>query len=1486
MRTAELTALAALTFNWTRALDDVWTDQRYHVDGLHAETADLIREGIRAVAADDAKPLGLVIQGERGVGKTHLLGWTREQVQRAGGYFFLIGDLFTKAFWEQVLGSVVEQLLPLPDGSRNQLATLLAGLADRVGLDGGFRAQVTGQVPPSPDALKVFVAALRRTDPSLGLLCQDTVRALALLASPLQEDQDVGYYYLTGNEVDLQDRRRWKINSTRKTAPLLVREVSQLLALTGPIVIAIDQIDALIDELVGVRLDDAPQSRPLADVATGLMSLRDVAHRTLTVVSCLPESWDAIRRYGVGPVADRFRVARQMRNVPSAHIGRLMIAKRFAMDFARVGFEPPYPTWPILPAAFDDASKYTARALLRCVETHVGRCLRERSVVELDRLDEAGGPGQSAPGQVAGADSPDLAALDDLFAKLREQAVVGAALSPETEDAAMPPLLAAGLEAWARETHAQDDRAFVQDPLPGKNPRLHACLRMLLDTRTERQRRWAFRAIASGSARAVQTRLKKSIEGAGLAAGGVGDAERRLFVLRSAPWPNGPVTEKAAAEFAGKGGQVLAVTEADLKTFAALGELLGGHHAHLDAWLLSRRPAHGTELLRRALGDAAGAGDQHAGTEWAPSGDGPDGAAAGQEATADPGPSPLTGAQMPSTAALAVHVGLPAADRPGANLDLASLRRHLAIFAGSGSGKTVLLRRVIEECALQGVSSIVLDPNNDLARLGDPWPSPPDPWLADDAERARDYLDSTDVIIWTPRREGGRPLSFRPLPDFGAVLDDIDEFNAAVDAAVEALAPRVGASRAGGRASLDKAVLTEAMRYFARGAGHDLGRFIALLADLPEHVSEQTRGPAIAADLADRLRAVRATDPLFAGAGEAADPGLLLTPPPGRRARISVISRVGMTSSEQWQGFVSQLQMALFAWVKRNPAGDRALGALLVMDEAQELVPSAGTTASSESTRMLAAQARKYGLGLLFATQSPKSLHNSIPGNATTQFFGLLNAPAQIEAARELARAKGGDVPAVGRLSAGQFYLATEGSAFRRIRTPMCLSHHPSSPLTTEEVIARAAGKSALLPLSAGHATAPVTGKTGAMPTFAEIADQITIDELRARGSVKWTRGGPGVIGAFVAEMDFGAAPPIEEALRDVIRRADFGYLSPRAVTEMAGACARWQDERYGWPVDPDRVRPLPDVIKGLEAAITVFSAPGTPVILPTPAYMPFLIVPRLLGREIIQVPMASEGGRAVLDLEGIDAAFRRGGQLLILCNPCNPLGRVYTTGELAALAAVVEANHGRVFADEIHAPLVYPGQAHVPYASVSEQAAGHTVTATAASKGWNLPGLKCAQLILSNDADAATWVKEGFMFEHGASTPGVWATAAAYRDGGPWLDEVLAYLDGNRKLLGALLAEQLPDVRYQPPEGTYLAWLDCRDLLAGPGRAPAEWAPPGGAGLTGLADFFLAKAQVLLTDGAACGDAGQGHVRLNFATPRPILTEIVHRLAGAVASR
>ena len=388
--------------------------------------------------------------------------------------------------------------------------------------------------------------------------------------------------------------------------------------------------------------------------------------------------------------------------------------------------------------------------------------------------------------------------------------------------------------------------------------------------------------------------------------------------------------------------------------------------------------------------------------------------------------------------------------------------------------------------------------------------------------------------------------------------------------------------------------------------------------------------------------------------------------------------------------------------------------------------------------------------------------------------------------------------------------------------------------------------------------------------TFRQVIDATTVATLRARGSFKWTAPGPDGFGAAVAEMDFGAAPAILDALASLSDTANFGYLPRYLADELAAACAEFQKRRFGWDVDPAQVHHVPDVIKALEIAITRFSRPGSPVILPTPAYMPFLTVPGFLGREIIQVRMLDRDGSFRFDLEAIEDAFRAGGHLLIFCNPYNPLGRVFTREEMTRLAEVVGRHGGRVFADEIHAPLVYPGLRHVPYASTSDAAAGHALTATSASKAWNLPGLKCAEVILTNEPDRQAWEEMGFFASHGASNPGVVANIAAFRHGEAWLDEVLAYLDDSRHLLADLLGRHLPQLRYRPPEGTYLAWLDCTamDLPASPGELVTE------------------RAHVTVIDGPACGDGGAGSFRLNFATPHPVLAEIVERIAAVLNSR
>ena len=351
--------------------------------------------------------------------------------------------------------------------------------------------------------------------------------------------------------------------------------------------------------------------------------------------------------------------------------------------------------------------------------------------------------------------------------------------------------------------------------------------------------------------------------------------------------------------------------------------------------------------------------------------------------------------------------------------------------------------------------------------------------------------------------------------------------------------------------------------------------------------------------------------------------------------------------------------------------------------------------------------------------------------------------------------------------------------------------------------------------------------------------------------------------------MDFGIAPPVRDALREAVERDQVGYLSATPLRAMAEACADWQRRHHGWDIAADAIRAVPDVLGALEVVCRHYLPAGSPVAVPVPCYMPFLPLLALLGHPVLQVPMRREDDGWMLDEGVLEQAFASGARMLLLCNPHNPIGKVYRREELGRIAAIAARHDVRVFADEIHAPLVYAGQRHVPYAMVSDQAADQAITAVSASKAWNLAGLKCAQLLFTRQGDLRRWRELGHFAGNSTATLGVVAHTAAWREGDAWLQGVLGYLQGNRELLGRLLRERLPQVVCIAPQGTYLAWLDCRAL-------PLD-SPPH--------VFFRRHARVALTDGGECGHGGEGYVRLNFAMPRPLLVEAIERMATAVAS-
>jgi Helicase HerA, central domain len=1062
MNEQERAALSALRFNWAQSPDDVWRPSSFHVDGLHAGVAHAIREGLaEASASPAASPIGLVLQGQSGSGKTHLLGWVRHQVQASGGYFFLVSLFSARHFWDSVLASMLDGLArPVPD-SEPQLKLLMRRLAARVGAPRSARRAFMGEVALTREALDSFVAGLAAVDGYVARTCQETARALALSASADVAHQDIAdSYFACESEAYPGERAAWGMRRASRTSEEIVQELSRLLALTGPTVIAVDQIDVLLAQSaiggdptahqpVG-GVDGWQQAMLLEAVAGGLMDLRERTRRTLTVVASLPTSWVLIKTQATDTVRDRFREAPQLSTIKSNDLARKIIERRFAVNFGEIAFEPPYRTWPIRPEAFKNAGDFTPRQLLIAIDAHIRSCLLSGEISELAELADAPVRELRAGHDVvvASTDVDHLAKYDARFAALKKTIDVNSPLEARTEDTVIPKLLEAGLTAWILEDFARSE-IFAVDPLPSGRPDLHARLRLTLRDDTEDQVHWCFRAISDDHhGNAALHRFRRACTAAGLDSS---VPKRKLFVLRNGEWSGAAKTREALEAFDNAGGKRLELDHEDLRSLGALRILIDEDPFDIQPWLAARQPTMGIEILRTALADV----ETWASVKGA-TGPSDSTASRGAEDRESTGPVDYEGPPVIKGSVPVLTLGNDYETGEPIQVELEALRKHMTIFAGSGSGKTVLIRRIVEECALQGVSSIVLDPNNDLARLGDAWPSPPAQWGEGDAAKADEYLRQTEVLIWTPRREAGRPLSFQPLPDFRAAADDPDEFAEAVEAAVAALAPRAMLNGRAVKAHLGQAVLRRAVEHYGRRGGSKLQGLIDTLADLPTGIINLDDAEKIGASLAQALTATMVNDPLFGGTGTPMDPGLLLTPTRGKRARVSVVSLVGLTSDEARQSFVNQLQMALFAWIKKHPAGDRPLLGLLVMDEAQTLAPSGAMTACTQSTLALASQARKYGLGLAFATQAPKGLHNRIPGNAATQFYGLLNSPTQVDAAREMAKAKGGDAPDISRLSSGEFYVAVEGAAPRKVRTPLCLSYHPRSPLTTEEVIKRA----------------------------------------------------------------------------------------------------------------------------------------------------------------------------------------------------------------------------------------------------------------------------------------------------------------------------------------------------------------------------------------------------------------------------------------------
>ena len=377
----------------------------------------------------------------------------------------------------------------------------------------------------------------------------------------------------------------------------------------------------------------------------------------------------------------------------------------------------------------------------------------------------------------------------------------------------------------------------------------------------------------------------------------------------------------------------------------------------------------------------------------------------------------------------------------------------------------------------------------------------------------------------------------------------------------------------------------------------------------------------------------------------------------------------------------------------------------------------------------------------------------------------------------------------------------------------------------------------------------------------------IKITNLRSRKGVKWNNYSESIIPAWVADMDFPVAPEIREVLLERVQSSDIGYPIAFEKSDLPRLLVQRLQNRFSWTISSTEVLSLTDVVQGLYQAVSLFSSKKDGVIIQTPIYPPFLQCVQELDRKLIINPLRQASNKYEIDFDNLDYCLKEKPKILMLCNPHNPTGRVYTKEELEKLAAFSCKNDLIILSDEIHSDLVLDPVPHIPIASIDKEVAARTATFLSASKSFNIAGL-CLAFVHISDANLLRIFRQLPRHQIGShNSLSLAAVEVAWTKGERWLGETLEILKRNRSDLKNMVDKNWPQVSFYPGEATYLAWMDMRSI--GPGEK--------------MAKFFLDRSQIVLSEGEMFGSEGKGFVRLNFATSPEILSEILHRMDRAI---
>ena len=379
-----------------------------------------------------------------------------------------------------------------------------------------------------------------------------------------------------------------------------------------------------------------------------------------------------------------------------------------------------------------------------------------------------------------------------------------------------------------------------------------------------------------------------------------------------------------------------------------------------------------------------------------------------------------------------------------------------------------------------------------------------------------------------------------------------------------------------------------------------------------------------------------------------------------------------------------------------------------------------------------------------------------------------------------------------------------------------------------------------------------------------------SLAELQTHRSEKWRAFPHEILPLPVAEMDFPVAQPIRDAIIQMVDKSDLGYLG--SIPEMGASFSGFAKRRWQWDVEPTFVRVATDVGVAIVELLRVFTNPSDKVLISSPIYQNFYTWIKETKVTMIDVPYikdsSTEDGTGWRhDWDGIEKAYQSGIKVHLLCSPHNPLGKVYSKEDLLRIVALAKKNNVIVISDEIHAPLTFKEQPFTPFLSLGSDAAEVGISVTAASKGWNIAGLKCAIIVSQSPKMHEKLNELAPAMHYRASLIGAFATVAAFEKGDEWLDSALVLMDQNRNLVANLISSRIPAIGYNLPHCSYLAWLDLSQLNLREDPCAA----------------LVERAKVAFNPGHIYGALGKDYARLNFATSPEIITEAIDRIARAL---